>query len=184
MWAFWACWDIPCELNAPLPTALQKSWLTHDMNRTDTSLVALRRILRATELYSIELARAAGLTAVQLRVLQLVAETQSCTSKAISQRLLVSQATVTALVDKLVRYNLVCREQSTKDRRHTIIVLTESGRDTIERAPDALQKHYANRFEALEDWEQSMLIAALERVASMLGAEDDEAAPVLGGGAA
>ncbi len=152
------------------------------MNRTDTSLVALRRILRATEIYGIELAQAAGLTAVQFRVLQVVAETESCTAKAISQRLRVSQATVTALVDKLVQHDLVYREQSTRDRRHTIIVPTQAGRDTIERAPDALQERYARKFESLEDWEQSMIIAALERVASMLGAEGDEAAPVLGGG--
>ena len=152
------------------------------MNRTDTSLVALRRILRATEIYGIELAQAAGLTAVQFRVLQVVAETESCTAKAISQRLRVSQATVTALVDKLVQHGLVYREQSTRDRRHTIIVPTQAGRDTIERAPDALQERYARKFESLEDWEQSMIIAALERVASMLGAEGDEAAPVLGGG--
>ena len=152
------------------------------MNRTDTSLVALRRILRATEIYGVELAQAAGLTAVQFRVLQVVAETESCTAKAISQRLRVSQATVTALVDKLVQHDLVYREQSTRDRRHTIIVPTQAGRDTIERAPDALQERYARKFESLEDWEQSMIIAALERVASMLGAEGDEAAPVLGGG--
>ncbi|HSF92077.1 MAG TPA: MarR family transcriptional regulator, partial [Paracoccaceae bacterium] len=40
-------------------------------DRTDQSLIALRRILRATELYSRELARTAGLTPAQLRVLQI-----------------------------------------------------------------------------------------------------------------
>ena len=44
------------------------------MDRTDESLIALRRILRATEIYGRDLARDAGLTAVQLRVLQIVAE--------------------------------------------------------------------------------------------------------------
>ncbi|MFA5581083.1 MAG: MarR family transcriptional regulator, partial [Paracoccaceae bacterium] len=67
------------------------------MNRTDDSLIALRRILRATELYGRDLARAAGLTAVQFRVLQIVAERGQCTPTEISQQMGVSQATITAL---------------------------------------------------------------------------------------
>ena len=35
------------------------------------------------------------------------------------------------------------------------------------------------RFAALEDWEQSLLIAGLERTASLLDAEGLEATPVL-----
>lgn len=149
------------------------------MDRTDISLIALRRILRATELYGRELAQAAGLTAVQFRVLQLVAERGFCTATGISNRMGVSQATVTSLVDKLVRQGMVERQRSEKDRRQTNIVMTEKGRAAIERAPDALQQRYVRKFEALQDWEQSMLVAALERVASMLDAEDIDASPVL-----
>ncbi len=149
------------------------------MDRTDISLIALRRILRATELFGRELAQAAGLTAVQFRVLQVVGELENCTATAISQRMGVSQATVTSLVDKLVRQGMVERQRSLRDRRQTNIVMTEKGRATIARAPDALQQRYVRKFEALEDWEQAMLVAALERVASMLDAEDIDASPVL-----
>ncbi|TDE36283.1 MarR family winged helix-turn-helix transcriptional regulator [Antarcticimicrobium sediminis] len=149
------------------------------MDRTDISLIALRRILRATELYGRELAQAAGLTAVQFRVLQVVSERGNCTATEISQRMGVSQATVTSLVDKLVRQGMVERQRSEKDRRQTHIVKTEKGRAALARAPDALQQRYVRKFEALEDWEQSMLVASLERVASMLDAEDIDASPVL-----
>lgn len=149
------------------------------MDRTDISLIALRRILRATELYGRELAQAAGLTAVQFRVLQVVGETGQCTATAIAQRMGVSQATVTSLVDKLVRQGMVERQRSDRDRRQTNIVMTERGRATVDSAPDALQQRYVRKFEALEDWEQAMLVAALERVAAMLDAEDIDASPVL-----
>jgi len=149
------------------------------MDRTDISLIALRRILRATELYGRELAQAAGLTAVQFRVLQLVSERGHCTATEISHRMGVSQATVTSLVDKLVRRGMVERQRSQKDRRQTNIVMTDKGQAAIARAPDALQQRYVRKFEALEDWEQAMLVAALERVASMLDAEDIDASPVL-----
>lgn len=149
------------------------------MDRIDASLIALRRILRATDLFGRELAQSVGLTAPQLRVLQIVAETGQCTATAISQRMRISQATVTSLVDKLVRQEMVFREKSQSDRRQTNILVTEKGKLTIGDAPDPLQQRYVRNFTALEDWEQAMLIASLERVAAMLDAEDIDAAPVL-----
>lgn len=149
------------------------------MDRTDSSLIALRRILRATELYGRELAQAAGLTAVQFRVLQVVAETRHCTPTDISARMGVSLATVTSLVDKLVRQDMVLRERAKIDRRQTNIVMTQRGEAALHTAPDALQQRYVRRFEALEDWEQAQLVSSLERIASMLDAEDLDASPVL-----
>ncbi|WP_111731749.1 MarR family winged helix-turn-helix transcriptional regulator [Roseovarius amoyensis] len=149
------------------------------MERIDVCLIALRRILRATDAYARELAQSAGLTAVQFRALQLIAETGQITATRIAQRMLISQATVTALVDKLVRKGLVTREKSSTDRRQTNIILTELGRATVDNAPDPLQQQFVKRFEALEDWEQSMLVASLERVALMLNAADLDVAPLL-----
>ncbi|MFP4043212.1 MAG: MarR family winged helix-turn-helix transcriptional regulator [Rhodosalinus sp.] len=149
------------------------------MDRTDQSLIALRRILRATELYGRELARTAGLTPVQIRVLQVVAMRDGVTPKEISAQMGVSQATISTLLDRLEAKRMLRRERSSRDRRQTNVVLTEAGRDAVNRAPDALQQQYVRAFESLEDWEQAMIVAALERVASMLNAADLDAAPVL-----
>lgn len=149
------------------------------MDRTDQSLVALRRILRATEIYGRKLAKAAGLTAVQFRVLQIVAERGNCTATEIAHKMRVSQATVTSLVDKLVRREVVTREKSQTDRRQIHIIITAAGREIVSHAPDALQQRYVRKFEALGDWEQAQLVASLERVAQMLDAADIDAAPVL-----
>ena len=149
------------------------------MDRIDSSLIALRRILRATDQFGRELAQAVGLTAAQLRVLQIVVEKGHCTATEISKRMRISQATVTSLVDKLVRQEMVSRERSQTDRRQTNIVATAKGRQAIEDAPDPLQQRFVRKFAALEDWEQATLIASLERVAAMMDADDLDAAPVL-----
>jgi len=149
------------------------------MDRIDTSLVALRRILRATELFGREVKQSAGVTPAQFRVLQIIGETGQATATAISSRMRVTQATVTSLVDKLVKHGMVNREKSETDRRQINILITDRGRDTISRAPDALQQRYVRKFEALEDWEQAQLVASLERVAAMLDADDIDASPVL-----
>ena len=149
------------------------------MERVDITLIALRRILRATELYGRELKQASGVTAVQFRALQIIAEKGDATAKEISLRMRVSQATVTSLVDKLVREGMVVREKSEQDRRQTNIHITPRGQETLKEAPDPLQQRFVRKFAAMEDWEQAMLVSSLERVAAMLDADDIDASPVL-----
>ncbi|MGR3321833.1 MAG: MarR family winged helix-turn-helix transcriptional regulator [Pseudooceanicola sp.] len=152
---------------------------TRPVDRLDESLIALRRILRATEFYARDLAHAAGLTPPQLRVLQILDEKDSATPKALATQMGVSQATITLLVDKLVARNLVERRPSEHDRRQVNIVLTADGNATLGSAPDALQQRYVRAFASLADWEQAQLVSSLERVAAMLDAEDIDASPVL-----
>ncbi|MHA6326872.1 MarR family winged helix-turn-helix transcriptional regulator [Roseivivax sp. CAU 1753] len=152
------------------------------MDRTDTSLVALRRILQATEFYGRTLARDAGLTAVQLRVLQIVAETGNCHPSEIATRMGVSQATISVLIKKLKAFGLLERHQSAEDRRQIDLTITPEGEARLRSAPNALQQSYVGQFEALPDWEQSMIVAVLERVAAMLDQGEYDASPVLATG--
>ncbi len=149
------------------------------MERTDDSLIALRRIVRATELFGREIRQTTGVTASQFRVLQIIAENGFATAKTISTRMQVSQGTVTSVVDKLVRDGLAIRQKSTRDRRQTDILLTDTGRNVLSDAPDPLQQRFVRKFAAMEDWEQAMLVASLERVAAMLDAKDLDASPIL-----
>jgi DNA-binding MarR family transcriptional regulator len=149
------------------------------MERIDVCLIALRRILRVTEAHGKELAQAVGLTPVQLRVAQILAETGTSTGGAIAKRMHVAPATITALIDKLEHAGHVVRQRSEADRRQTMVVLTDKGRDALRRAPDALQQRFAAEFDALEDWEQAMIVAVLERVATMLDSETVDRGAVL-----
>lgn len=149
------------------------------MDRTDTSLVALRRILRATEIYSRALASTAGLTPVQIRVLQIVLARDTTTPKDIATQMGVSPATISTLLDRLVAKSMITRARSDRDKRQTYVALTAQGRAALASAPDPLQQKYVRAFEKLADWEQAMIVASLERVAAMLSAEDLDAAPVL-----
>lgn len=149
------------------------------MDRTDKSLIALRRILRSTELYGRKLAKAAGLTAAQIRVLQIVSEQGDVTQKAIAARMGVSQPTMSSLIDRLEKKQLVERHPSRLDRRQTNIIITDAGTAAIARAPDALQQRYVAQFEAMEPWEQAMFVSVLERVAAMLDASHIDASPIL-----
>lgn len=152
--------------------------------RVDDSLIALRRILRATTLYERDLAQAAGVTPAQLRVLQILHGRPggSTTPKALATQMGVAQATVTAIIDKLEATGQVARRQSEIDRRQTNVVISDKGRQVVKNAPDALQQRFARAFEQMQEWEQTQLVSSLQRVAAMLDAEDIDASPVLTAG--
>ena len=60
-----------------------------------------------------------------------------------------------------------------------LVCLTAVGREVLASTPDTLQERFVAGFSRLEEWEQSYIIAALERVTAILGAEELDAAPVL-----
>lgn len=152
-------------------------------DRTETSLIALRRILRATELNARMLARATGLTTPQLIVLEIVAAAGRATPKEIAGKAGVGQATATSLIDKLEARELITRTRSDHDKRVVWVAATEKGLALLQTAPDPLQKTFSERFRILPDWEQAMIVAALERVNALLNAGTLDAAPLLDVGA-
>ena len=152
-------------------------------SRVSDALVAIRRIVRAAEFASRDLARTTGLTPSQLIVLQIVAREGEPGAGAIAEAARLSQATVTALLDKLEARGLVTRNRGSQDRRRVSVELTQEGRRALADMPDVLQDRFAARFEKLADWEQASIIAGLERVAALLNAEGIDASPVLDVGA-
>ncbi len=145
----------------------------------DHALIALRQILRATEISSRALAKQCGLTPSQLILMELIAKTGGATPGALAKEISLSHATVTALIDKLEKRRLVKRTPDAADRRRVIVALTKEGAEMRENAPSMLQQRFERGFNKLEDWEQSFLVAALERTVALLDAEGLDAAPVL-----
>ncbi|WP_169570282.1 MarR family winged helix-turn-helix transcriptional regulator [Sneathiella limimaris] len=153
------------------------------MDRLEETLVALRQIMRATDLSGRSLARETGLSTSQLLAMQALKSGDEMTAGAIAKEVNLSQATISSLIDKLEGRGLVMRERGSTDKRKVYVVLTHAGEELLSQAPTALQDRFSEKFEELEDWEQGMIAAAMGRVASMMGASNIDAAPVLHTGA-
>ncbi len=145
---------------------------------TKTALSALRKILRKTELNAKALMRETGLTPSQLIFMQMLDDGAEHTAGAVAARMGITQATTTALIHKLEAVGMVARRKGETDRRQVWLSLTDKGRNVLDIAPDGAHANFHAAFSNLAEWEQLMLIASLERIVTMLGAEDD-AAPVL-----
>jgi len=147
------------------------------------TLRALRRVLGATEIGSRQLAAATGLTTSQWLVLREIDARGSATPGTVAQALQFSQATITTIVDRLAALGFVRRERNTKDKRQFLLTATPTGHDAVANAPDLLHLSFSDRFVQLPQWEQAMILAAVERLAILLDAHNIDAAPLLDSGA-
>lgn len=148
-------------------------------DRTKSALTAMRKILRATESNAKQLMRETGLTNSQLIFLQILDGEQEKTAGHVASRMGITQATTTALLQKLEMSGMIQRRRGEKDRRQVLLSLTEKGQKVLAIAPDGVHAQFHRQFSDLKEWEQIMLIAALERVADMLDMSELEAAAVV-----
>lgn len=146
-------------------------------------LVALRQVIRATDLHSRHLMKTTGLTAPQLLVLREIQGSGELSVGELARRISLSQGTVTSILDRLQARGLVTRERSHADKRRVLLRLTTSGDQALARAPQPLQEHFVRKFESLSSWEQHMILASLQRVARLMDADHIDAAPMLAIGA-
>jgi DNA-binding MarR family transcriptional regulator len=149
------------------------------VQKDEELLIALRRVIRAIDMRSRQLNKEAGLTGPQLLVMQNIAKTPGVMVRQIAQSINLSPATVTSILDRLELKVLVKRVRSTEDKRRVGVFLTEQGKTMLARAPLPLQEHFINRFSQLQEWEQSQMVATMQRIASMMDAEKIDASPVL-----
>lgn len=149
------------------------------MSNYEHVLVALRRVIRATDLHSKRLSKNAGLTGPQLLIMRTIRDLGEVTIGTIADKVSLSQATVTTILDRLEHRQLAYRVRSTRDKRKVHAHLTEKGADILFRAPNPLQEDFIKRFQSLHEWEQNMIMASLQRVANMMDADDIDASPVL-----
>ncbi len=142
-------------------------------------LMVLRQILRAISMQSRFLAQSYGITMPQLIVMRALGSKGALSIGALSREVSLSQATVTAIIDRLERKLIVSRQRSSSDRRRVLVDLTERGNQTLLEAPSPIQEAFDIEFSHLEPWEQTQILATLQRVAQMMQAENLPAAPVL-----
>jgi len=153
------------------------------LNIEDRIVAAIRRIIRAVDLHSRRLDELYGLTGPQLAVLQQTARLSPVSTGALARAVHLSHPTVTGIVDRLQRRALVQRTRGGPDRRAVLVSVTESGRRLLTEVPSLLQDRFRQALTELQDWEQTLMLSCLQRIAAMMDSEAIDAAPLLAPGA-
>lgn len=144
----------------------------------DSILRSLRRIARSVDLHSRQLARNYELTGPQLVCLRHIQREAISTPGALASAVHLSQGTVTGILDRLEARGLVRRERSQNDKRRVLLQLTASGEELVARAPSPLHEQLSIRLAALPEGEQASIDWILQRLVTLMEAEDVDAAPM------
>ena len=131
------------------------------MNLVFTADLILKRI--SGLLQPFDLSPASGL------VLSALADSESpLPPNKIADRLIISRATVTGLIDSLERRGYVQRLPHLSDRRMLLVGLTDTGRQVANAFRPIVHQHQKVWLEALSEKEQQRLIDSLQRLQAIL----------------
>lgn len=149
------------------------------MEKHEELLTSIRKVIRAIDLHSKQLNKSSGLTGPQLLIMKEIARVKGVTASQIAKQINLSAATVTNILDRLENKGLIKRIRSSEDKRRVSLFLSDEGRNSLIDAPQPLQEHFIQNFCGLADWEQSLLLSSMQRIANMMDATELDAAPVL-----
>ena len=145
------------------------------MNKRDASayvLSTLRQIIRAIDIHSRQLSKQYGLTGPQLIVISEIGQYGSMTIGELARRISLSQATVTTILDRLELKQLATRVRDDRDKRRVYVTITEKAREILDSHPNFLQETFVRRFNALEEWEQTLILSSIQRISSMMNTSE------------
>jgi DNA-binding MarR family transcriptional regulator len=138
----------------------------------DRVLEGLIRVLYAARQHSQSLKTRYGITAAQLQLLKLLERQGDLTHSDVSERLYLRGSTVSGIIDRLEKRELVRRKRSRVDRRLVRVGLSEAGKRLLESVPRGQSKFGALRHfvAALPRAEAEGFAATLEKIAAFMGA--------------
>jgi DNA-binding MarR family transcriptional regulator len=136
------------------------------MNLVFTADLLVKRI--SSLLQPFDLSPASGL------VLSIVADSEvPLPPNKIAERLIISRATVTGLVDSLEKHGYVQRIPHQSDRRMLLVIPTEKGKQVADAFRPIVHQHQKGWLDALCEEEQQQLTDTLHRLqAALIDAED------------
>lgn len=112
------------------------------------------------------------ITVPQLICLREIYEHGPISLGALTKIVNLNNSTVTGIVDRLERRDLVRRVRISKDRRQIHVEVTDNGIAFIEQAPNPLQQGFVEGLQALEREDVEKILWAIEKLVSLLGCED------------
>ncbi len=142
-------------------------------------LSALRRVIRAVDIYSRKLNTELGLTTPQLLCLHALAKSETMTLTDLAKTVNLGVSTVNGIIDRLEAKQYLTRERSSEDRRKVVIEISLTGKEIVSKAPSLLQDKLATSLSQLPESEQIAITESLELVVELMEVEKVDASPNL-----
>ena len=134
----------------------------------DGIAAAIRHIVRAVDLHSRWLVEEHGLTGPQIATLRAAYRLERSSTGELARAVQLSHPTITGILDRLERKGLIVRRRGERDRRSVFVTVTPEGTHALGGVPSVLHARFRQELGKLPVWEQTMILATLQRVAGMM----------------
>ncbi|MEM8545493.1 MAG: MarR family transcriptional regulator [Cyanobacteria bacterium P01_H01_bin.119] len=132
-----------------------------------TFVPAMRELVRtyqAFAAYSEAHVRQFNLTSSQFDVVATLGNTNGMSMSDIGEKTLITKGTLTGVIDRLIKKDLVRRRNPPGDRRSVVVSLTDKGQQVFEQVFPAHIAYLKTQFENLEPSELELLRILLSRL--------------------
>jgi len=106
-------------------------------------------------------------------ILRIIATTPACNQRLLAKRLLVLPSRMVILLDELTEKGLLERKRSTRDRRHSQLVLTKRGQRMLEKLSRLAAEHEADLCAGLTAVERATLATLGRKIVHQQGLTPD-----------
>ena len=140
--------------------------------RTKEIIFSIRRLMQAGEHYTKELNKIYNASAAQINCLLALYENGPLPPSQIAKHVMVNSSTVTGIIDRLEKKDLVKRLRISQDRRVITIELTKNGKKLAENAPPPIQQKIIDGLNKLSPEEIDKIALTLKRLTDLLDVQD------------
>lgn len=105
-----------------------------------------------------------GLTGPQLIILKEISEYDEISVGDIAKKVSLTQGTMTGILERMEKRDLVARRRSSEDKRRVMVKITESGMKLLRNSPPLMQEIFVEKFNQLPDWIQTMILSSLQHL--------------------
>ncbi|MBK5210009.1 MAG: MarR family transcriptional regulator [Flavobacteriaceae bacterium] len=144
-------------------------------------LIKLRRIVRSINLESKRVDKELGVSIPQLLCLQFLAEQEDYRANASKLKafLNLNASTITGIISRLEKKNLVVKLPKSTDKRITLISLTAEGISLIQKAPLTFQQKLSEKLQALPPEKLKTIIDGIDLLTELMEVDEIDDSPII-----
>ncbi len=144
-------------------------------------LTKLRKIIRSVNLESKRIEKEYGISIPQLLCLNYLKDSANfqASHKEIKDFLQLNASTVTGIITRLEKKNLVARLPRKEDRRVGMITVTAKGVELVDNTPDLLHHQLTDRLKKLSEKDIEKLQGSFDIIIQFLDIQDVDASPIV-----
>lgn len=137
--------------------------------------------MRSVNLESKRVDKELGVSIPQLLCLQFLAEQDEFRANASKLKgfLNLNASTITGIISRLEKKNLVVKLPKSIDKRITLISLTAKGKELIQNAPITFQQKLSEKLKALPPEKLKTIIEGIDLLAELMEVDEIDALPII-----